>query len=850
MSDKLEQAVKNSGNFAFVMRYQPDFPIDFIPEENPFSSGKTALLGEIICPEDYQPFCDVVSDVINGRTDGVKAHIRLKCNGTMRWYYISAAPEFRADGTLKQLTGMLFDVTEYLDCSGEDAVLRSFRSKVENSMMSSQSNTPRLLDILGQDYLERIQLPFARIKGMHSAIIGEDGNLLAAAQDRRINLNKMSYQRSMSVRVKHHTVATWIIAGESLEDIKDSVPLLETMVQTLSEIANSYVVLCEEMENSQKANKLLGQNFEDQILVNNIYSQILQSKSTAASFGSIIPLIREYFALDELFFCNDSVMPVKVYRWDDSGNIIPMVSKDPFNQNINRELDNNAVVCMHEDELRGAEISKGHSCALSRVYENGISRGVIVFMASDGARVWTNRDRKMIRNITQIISTVIYRSFMENELAVSQEHLLRLAYFNTTTGIPNRSAFERDFNAHIAEGANGAVISIEIANLKELSEIYSFRYAEEIIRSIAEYISAIPTDNEKKVYMFSSDILFVTMNGAAREDAMSLAESILGKFRSPWFVNDSENRLDIYAGISMFPNDADDVSECVRVATRTLRLAKDRKLHDAVSYSDGIEEKLDNNLRVKKLVMEAAEDGFKGFYFLYTPIVDARTGALQCCEAHLFWSNGDIIVSRDRFLPVIERMGLTNEIYEFVVDRICEFCTAVREVGLTQFRVAFNIPENILNSDVGLSILRKSLLEYSLPPEAISISVSENEGTLGMRSSYLKSMSASGVNIIADDKGGNFFTAAPLENPYVRCIKLRSRRLSDDPVSAAFVKSVIERAHEKGITVCIKGVDNAKALENARAFDADLIQGIINGRPLHTSEFIKKLVLKNSSVHK
>lgn len=693
MSGNLEQAIKNSGNYAFVMKYQPDFPIEFIPGNNPFSAEKTALLGDIICPEDYEPFCDVINEVVNGRSDGIKAHIRLKCDGMQRWYYIAAAPEFREDGTIKQLDGMLFDVTEYLDCGGEDAVMRSFRSKVENSMMATQSNTPRLLDILGQDYLERIQLPFTRIEGMCSAIVGEDGSVLAAAQDRRINLNKMSYQRSMSVRVKHHTVATWIIASEDADDINDSVTLLETMVQTVSELANSYVVLCEEMENSQKANKLLGQNFEDQILVNNIYSQILQSKNTAASFGSIIPLIREYFSLDEMFFCNDSTLPVKVYRWDETGNIIPLLAEDPFNEHINRELDNNAVVCLQEDDLRGKGLSKGRSCALSRVYENGISRGVIVFMASDGSKVWTNRDRKMIRSITQIISTVIYRSFMENELAVSQEHLLRLAYYNTTTGIPNRSAFERDFNARIAEGASGAVISVEISNLKELSEIYSFRYTEEIVRSIAEYIAAIPTDSEKTVYMFSSDILFVNMKDAAREDAMALAQSILVKFRSPWFANDSENRLDIYAGISLYPNDADDVSQCVRVATRTLRLAKDRGLHDAVSYSDGLEEKLDNNLRVKKLIIDAAENNFKGFYFLYTPVVDAHTGELVCCEAHLFWGNGDIIVSRDRFLPVVERLGLANEIYEFVVDRICEFCAAVREIGLGQFRVAFSIPE-------------------------------------------------------------------------------------------------------------------------------------------------------------
>ncbi|MBD5128960.1 MAG: EAL domain-containing protein [Ruminococcaceae bacterium] len=839
----LEQAVRNSGNFAFVMKYQPDFPIEFLLGENPFSTEKTALLGDIICPEDYQPFCDIVSEVISGHQSGVKAHVRLNCGGEYRWYYIAAAPEFRRDGSLRVLSGMLFDVTGYLDC-GSDPVISSFRRKAEGSMGSSRDNMPQLLDILGLDYLERIQLPFSRIKGMYSAIVGEDGRIIAAAQDRKINLNKMSYQRKKNIRVKHQTVASWVIAGESLEDINDCVPLLETMVRTVSEIANSYVVVCEEMENSQKANKLLGQNFEDQILVNNIYSLILQSRSTAASFGSIIPLIRDYFGLDDLFFCSDNVQPIKVYRWSETGDIIPMLSNTPFNPNVDKALENNAVVCMHEDELRGGE-SKGRSVAMSRVYENGDPRGLIVFMAKNGNRVWTNRDRKMIRSITQIISTVIYRSFMENELAVSQEHLLRLAYYNTTTGIPNRSAFERDFNRSIAEGESGAVISVEIANLKELSEIYTLRYTEDIVRSIAEYISAIPTEKEKKVYMFSNDILFITFGVCLREEGLALAQTILNKFRSPWFLNESEYRLDIYAGVCMFPNDAEDVADCVRVATKTLRLAKDKRIHDAVSYSDSIEEKLDNNLRIRRLVTEAAENDFEGFYFLYTPVVDARTGELICCEAHLFWGNGDIIVSRDKFLPVLERMGKAEDIYEFVVERICEFCAAVRECGLLNFRVAFSIPENILNSETGVIILRKALLEYSLPPEAVSVSVSESDGTLG-RTNFLKQMANSGVNIIADDKGGNVFTSAPVESPYVKCIKLRSRRLSDDPVQAAFVRSVIESAHEKGMTVCIKGVDTIKALENARAFDADMIQGIINGRPLHTSEFIRKMVIKNN----
>lgn len=842
---KLEKALSCGGIIVFTMRYKPDFPIDFIHGGNPFCEADSALFGDIIHPDDYQPFCEIVGDIVNKRSGDLKAHARLLCGGSYHWYYISAEPEFREDGCLLEINGVMYDVTLYLDCEGEDLVMRAIQGKVKAAFDLAE-NTPQLLNILGDDYLAQIQKPFTLIKGLYSEIVDKNGKRIAAAvgQDEDVNLNKMSYQRKKYIRIKHQNVAAWVIASESPDDINNCAPLLDIMVQTVSELANSYLVISEEMENSQKANKLLGQNFEDQILINNIYSLILQSKNTSMSFGSIIPLIKEYFALDDLLFCSDDQRPVKVYRWDDSGSIVPMISDIYTNDIIDKELDNDAVVVINENDLKNGE-EKGRSCALSRIYENGSSRGVIVFISPEKERVWTNRDRKIIKTITQIISTVIYRSFIENELAMSQEHLLKLAYYNTTTGIPNRSAFERDFGVSVASGGIGAVVSVEIANIKSLSEIYSVRYADEVMRSIAEYISAIRTDCEKHIYMFSNDILFVTMTAATREDAVSLAQSILFKFRSPWYLNDKENRLEIYAGVSMFPEDADCVPDIVRVATKTLRLAKDKQLYDVVCYSGGLEEKLSDNIRVRELIQDAIKNDFTGFYYLYTPVMDVETDELVACEGHLFWGNGEIIISRERFLPIIDRMNLTMEFHEYALSRICELCAEVRAKGLPDFTVSYTIPENVLNAESCLLILKEKLLEYSLAPDAVAVCVSESDQTLSPGGN-LKLMSKIGATIIADDKGEKFFTGDFLDNPYINIIKLRARRLNDDPVAASFVRSLIEKAHSKGIKVCIKGVDNERSLEYARKFNADMYQGIVNSRPLHTTEFIKKLVLDNA----
>ena len=238
------QAIINSGCPAFTMKYKPDFPIKFLCGCNLFSESDTVLLSDIIHPDDYLPFCEMVGEVVSNRSRSVKSHVRLKTGGKYLWYYISAAPQMSEDGSVRELCGMMFDVTEYFGCEGDDAVMRKFRSRVEDSMRLTRS-APRLLDILGKDYLERIQLPFTHIKGLYSIITDESGKPAAAAygQDDRINVNKMSYQRKKSIRIKHVTVGYWVIAGESIEDMNKATPMLETMVQTVSEIANSYVVI-------------------------------------------------------------------------------------------------------------------------------------------------------------------------------------------------------------------------------------------------------------------------------------------------------------------------------------------------------------------------------------------------------------------------------------------------------------------------------------------------------------------------------------------------------------------------------------------------------------------------------
>jgi len=136
---------------------------------------------------------------------------------------------------------------------------------------------------------------------------------------------------------------------------------------------------------------------------------------------------------------------------------------------------------------------------------------------------------------------------MEEELRNSQNKLERLAYYDVGTGMPNRSMFERDFTEEISENRSGAVIAVEFSNLKSISEIYGFEYADDILKSCAEYILALPCSSQKKVYRFSSDILFISLSGIQREEARQFAQAVLTKFHSPWYLHNNEHHIRVYA---------------------------------------------------------------------------------------------------------------------------------------------------------------------------------------------------------------------------------------------------------------------------------------------------------------
>ena len=157
--EPLLRAIESSGNLAFTMSFKQGFPARILAGKNPIgSAGDTIIMGDVVHPDDYQPFCEVIAQVTAGTADEIKLHARLNNGGDYQWFYITGKVH-RSGSPLEFIEGMMFNVTDYLDCEGEDIVMRRYRSK--HSVKINDQSTYTLRDILGEDYLVRIQQPRA-----------------------------------------------------------------------------------------------------------------------------------------------------------------------------------------------------------------------------------------------------------------------------------------------------------------------------------------------------------------------------------------------------------------------------------------------------------------------------------------------------------------------------------------------------------------------------------------------------------------------------------------------------------------------------------------------------------------
>lgn len=838
-----------------IIGFSRDFPFTINPGEQNEQTYSSLL--EIIHPDDIPPITEMFTDVSFEEEKTFEAHCRFMVGEDYHWFFLSCKAVYAEYGRPVRFEGTMCDVSTYLECAGDDLVYNEFRKKHNIRLTELKKGAPGLADVLDIDYLTSIQRPFAGPQTF-SAIYDEKGKLICApkAQHKSLQADDFAYQKKKNIRINHQVSGTWVLAARTQELLDENVQLWETLVQTVSRMANAFVVVMSEMDNSQNANKLLGQNVEEQILLNNIYAIIMESKTPDVALSSVMELVGDYFRLDritiidrvdfkqELCWCRD-------YKYRNLPLDINSENVQSFKAiREDLELTSSAFSDAQTNELGKFGVK---AYAIFKLINSGSFDSLILYQMIEKEHIWTQRERKQLRNISQIVSSLMMRKETQDKLEESQKRMRQLAFYDAIYNIPNRARLNKDLDKLIKKGGKGSLLAFKVTNTRSLSAVYGHTYSDMLLRSIAQYLGELPVKGIG-VYYFTNAIFMLNLPDCTADEAKNLAEMLIYRFSKPWRFGEDEHYIHCSLGIAFYPENGKDAEELCKAASTAMYRAREFKQNSYAFYSGSLERTKLFAANLEQHIKKCINDNMRGFSLRFQPSFSAEDGSIMGCESFVRWHDEQYgNIPNSTLFPMAENLGLSHIIDGWVMERSCVFCKQMQDMGLENFTVSVNLTAGEPQSGEIVSQVRHCLEASGIDPSSLILEIPVKANIFYSDSTHiLHDLRSLGVNIAIDKYGTGNISLKVLKNSYVSIVNIPAKLFlnHEDEFDSELVGAVVNLAKCRGLTVCVKGVEDKEQLTAAQQYAIDRMQGYYCSRPLSEEEaraaFAERISVNNN----
>jgi diguanylate cyclase (GGDEF)-like protein len=354
----------------------------------------------------------------------------------------------------------------------------------------------------------------------------------------------------------------------------------------------------------------------------------------------------------------------------------------------------------------------------------------------------------------------------------SEHRIVKLAYFDALTGLPNREQSRNRLSSALAAAKQHqrmlAVLYLDLDNFKRVNDTLGHAVGDELLCLVAarlrtslradDTVDELPNARSSHIARLGGDEFIVILpNIRSADDAAAVAARLIAELQEPMRLALHTLVVTPSVGVAMFPADGVEVDILLRNADLAMYFAK-RKGPGMFAFFDASM----NDAALHRFTLEAKLRGAldRGEFTLhYQPQFDVRTGGVSGMEALLRWTNDELgVVSPAEFIPVAEETGLILSIGEWVLRTACVQAKTWSDEGLPVTRMAVNVSgqQFVLKDFPQLvsSIIKETGIEASMLELEITESVvMKDEAWAEQALAQLKEL---GVMLAIDDFGTGY----------------------------------------------------------------------------------------------
>ena len=428
-------------------------------------------------------------------------------------------------------------------------------------------------------------------------------------------------------------------------------------------------------------------------------------------------------------------------------------------------------------------------------------------------------------------------AIMRDSIGSREESILRLAYVDTLTGLPNRTRLLELFEARCADCA-GVLFILGIDRFAPINKALGHAVGDQLLREIAARLKGALGESEVVARLWGDEFALL-LNPANRAEIEVFARKILVTLREPMSVDGQRLDIDASIGIVSFPQDGASITSLMRRADLAMNAAKRR--HAGFAFGSELDDEPAHEQL--SLIGEMREALARGeFVAWYQPKLNLAQNRISGAEALIRWRHPEKgMIPPGRFIPFAEQTGFIREITPWILKQAMEHAAQWLQSGMPVV-TSVNLSTHDLLNHALVDQVKCLLEQYALPPHLLCLEITESalmdEPELALR--HLHELAALGLKLSIDDYGTGQASLAYVKTLPVHELKIDRAFVTgvdSDHKNAAIVRSTILLCRELGLSVVAEGAETAEEVDWLRSMDCDLVQGYRVAKPMPVTDF-------------
>ncbi|MED3650366.1 putative bifunctional diguanylate cyclase/phosphodiesterase [Heyndrickxia sporothermodurans] len=480
----------------------------------------------------------------------------------------------------------------------------------------------------------------------------------------------------------------------------------------------------------------------------------------------------------------------------------------------------------------------------------GLPQKLIQFEKIDWPQSYVSEMRLLTENLVKMADKII-ELFREStdmneklkkqteKLTHSEDELHRLAFYDVLTGLPNRlyfqdfvkSLIQRNTSKHIA------IIFIDINQFKQINDTLGHVAGDTLLQLVANKLRTLH-DDYREVFRLGGDEFVIVQNVNHREEVNHTLEQMAQEFVAPFHVQQQLLYISASIGISMYPEDGNDLDTLVKCADIAMYSSKENGGNAAQFFDKSMKNKFEDSLTIENALRAVIDKG--GLELYYQP--KFCNEKVTSMEVLIRWQDPKLgNVSPGTFIPIAEDIGLILQIDEWVLINACKQNKAWQDSGLSTVPVSVNISAKHFQQDYLISLIKYALDVSGLAPEYLKLEITESVfiKNLSHVAGMIRQLKELGVHISIDDFGKGYSSLYQLLQLPIDEIKIDRQFIMDidqNEKKSLLVRSILDIAHGLQLNVVAEGIETVNERDILVQMGCDELQGYLFSKPISSEE--------------